>query len=122
MQTDLVAEIVRQVVIALFTVNLGMIGGVMRLHYRAWRKFPSGSGIIPLHVFVISLAQLCLLLGAAIGILDSLENPLTYKTYLYVSGSVLTLVALFIIGSFQRRRLAGAGRGRPGRHSGEGAG
>lgn len=77
----------------------------MRLHYRAWRAAPSGSGILPLHVFLISISQLCFLAGAAVGILDNLENPFTYKTFLYVAGSLVTLAALFIIGKFQHNRI-----------------
>ena len=83
----------------------------MRLHYRAWRAAP-GPGLLPLHVTMISAAQLCLLTGAALGILVDLEDPLSYRTFFYVLGSVLTLIALTIIGRFQRRKLSGARRPR----------
>lgn len=104
------AEIVRHVVIFLFTVTLGTVGGVMRLHYRAWRLAPSGSGMLPLHVFLISAAQMSLLTGAAIGILDTLESPLSYKMYFYVLGCLLTLFALCVIGRLQHRRIINGGQ------------
>lgn len=104
--SDLTVELVRQGVIVLLTVTAGSMGGVLRLHYKAWRKSPSGTGILPLHVFMVSLAQLCFVIGAAVGILNDLANPLSYRFWLYIAGCIITLISLHIIGKFQRVRLA----------------
>lgn len=109
----MLAEIVRHTVVALLTVTIGVTGGVLRLHYRAYRRAPSGSGIVPLHVAVVSAGQLCLMAGAAVGILTDIGNgvsPVAPKVALYMTGCVLTLAALGVIGRAQRRRLAAAGR------------
>lgn len=115
MDPDLTAQIIRQVVVGLLAVTFGAVGSVLRLHYRAWRRAPSTSGLIPLHVAVISAGQLCFLTGAAIGVLAAIDadrDPPPVRTGLYIAGCVLTLAALYIVGKVQRARIAGPPGGR----------
>lgn len=77
---------------------------VMVSHFRAWSRAPSGSGILPLHVAVISTAHLMFMGVAAVTVLDRLDQPLNLATISFGIASLLTLVALYIVGALQWRR------------------
>lgn len=107
MTPDLAASIVRSIAVSLAAVTAGATITVLRLHYRAWKATPSGSGIVPAHVAVISTAHLIFVVVSAVGIVERTggDMPLSWRTVAYGTASLLTLVALLLIGRFQRRRV-----------------
>ena len=92
--TDLAVLIVGGIVVA-------MIAAVMCLHFAAWRRARKGMGILPLHVLVISSAQILFLLNSG-QLALSAGGPALWR---HGAGLVLTIAALVIIGEYQRRRL-----------------
>lgn len=106
MTHQLFPDVVRWLVIGLAAVTAGATVTVLRLHYQAWRRAPNGSGILPFHVAVISVAHLMFVVGSAVGVIDRLNaETLSWRTPLFGVASILTLVALYVIGGYERRRV-----------------
>lgn len=80
---------------------------VILLHWHVYNSpARNTSGIIPLHVILVATAHLCLLFSAGIGIVFPLATwTLMIEQILFIMGTVLTLIALFIVGDLQRRNL-----------------
>lgn len=111
MTPELIA-VVHVVVLALLVVSLGAILTVGRLHLRAYRQLPRPAGLAPLHVALVSFGVLQLQVGLAWGLIDTITaagpQPLWMvlaRTALYGSGSLTILVALYVVGQLQRRRV-----------------
>lgn len=98
-------DVLRFAVVALASVTGGAVLAVIRLHWRAWRKTPRPGGLVPAHVFLIATSHLIFVIGTAVAALNS--PALTWWFWLYAAANLLTLVALYIIGDYQRRRLRG---------------
>lgn len=92
-------------VLALETILISMIGGVIVLHSIAWKKSPKGIALMPMHVVVISFSQICFVVVAAD--LVPTDSWTSWQLIVYLLGSLLTAAALVIIGEFQRRRIIG---------------
>jgi hypothetical protein len=100
-----VASAVQSITIGLVIAAVTMTAVVLGSHYQAWRRAPSGSGIIPLHVTVISTAHLIFMVLAAVAVVDRLGRPLNPFTVAFGAASVLTLAALYVVGAVQWRRI-----------------
>lgn len=99
------ADIIRFVDIVLAVVVVGAVLAVIRLHWRAWRAAPAGHGLVPLHVWLISTAHLCFVVGTATRLWQTLGESASWQIWLYMAGSAVTLAALWIIAKYQGRRV-----------------
>jgi hypothetical protein len=107
MMLGIYADIVRAVVIALGAITTGAVGVVLRLHWRAWQASASrGGGLLPGHVWMVALAHTVYVIGTSLGMVDQLgQVGVTWRVWLYVVGSLLTLVALLQVARYQYRRV-----------------
>lgn len=102
----MIADIIRFLVVVAGALTGGATVTVITLHYRAWKRAPKGAaGLVPAHVFLIATGHLCYNIGLSVAVIMNLDEPLTVLPVLLFAGSALTLVALWIIGRFQRRRI-----------------
>jgi hypothetical protein len=90
---------------AFVSVNLVASAGVVGIYMRAWRRAPKDHRALPLHVWLVALGHACYSVGALIGLWRaSAAIPPNYaRIALFITGSVLTLSALWIIGKQGRR-------------------
>lgn len=81
-----------------------MVLAIIPLHYR--KRKTAKQGLLPFHVMVISTAHLGYMWLSTLAVMDSFpSDPYGPRTIGYVVFSVLTIVALTIIGGFQMRRI-----------------
>ncbi len=99
-------DILRFTVLALTAIVIGVVLVVVRLHYRAWRRAPRPLGLVPLHVWTISVAHILLAVSAALGVIRRVgEDIQWYIVIPYIAGCGFTLFALTVVARFQNRRV-----------------
>ena len=98
-------DVVRFLVIGLACMVAGSVLVVARLHFVVWRRLPATQGILPLHVWLVSVGHLCFVVGVALATIESLDTDLfSWRFYLYLAGSVFTLASLIAVAIHVRSR------------------
>lgn len=105
-------DLLRALVAGLAALTSGSTLVVFVLYVRAWRRSPSGSGIIPRHVASVALGTLILVVGLGWGVYTTIGTEPDFNPRLigYLVALILILVAVVDIGGLQRRRLRKAGK------------
>jgi hypothetical protein len=99
-----VSDAIRFVVITLAVLTgAGMLTGLL-LHLRAWRAEGSDVTLPPLHVALVCTSYALIALLLALGVLDGLGKPMTWRVPGYGVALLLGLVALWVANR-RRRRL-----------------
>lgn len=103
-------SLLRTATLVVLTLVVGAILAVMRLHHRAWRRLPREAGLTPLHVMLVSLGVLIWGTTLAWAQIDALSGEpdlvrVAIRTWLFLVGAVVILVALVVVGGLQRRRV-----------------
>ena len=97
--------ILESVVYFLNVIAITLIGVVIYMHYNAWRAAPRRLGILPLHVMMVSFAQvLFIVLGTDAALHHAQGSAFNWRVAIYFIGIFLTIGALIAVGEFQRRR------------------
>lgn len=98
-------DLIRFLVIALACVVTGSVLVVARLHFMAWRRLPTAQGILPLHVWMVSVGHLCFVVGTALATIESLAtDAFSWRFVLYAAGSLFTIASLVAVAIHVRRR------------------
>lgn len=98
-------DLIRFMVIALACVVTGSVVVVIRLHYRAWRRLSKPDGILPLHVWLVSVGHLCFVSGTALAAIESIESGrFSWRFVVYIVGSLCTIASLVAVGIHVRSR------------------
>ncbi|MDL5159391.1 hypothetical protein [Actinomycetospora termitidis] len=102
----LLSDVARWAVIALGSLVVGAIAVVVAIHWRAFRAAPRGYGLLPLHVALIGTSHGGLIAMLALASVDSLgRESISWRFGVYIVCCLLTLVALWVIATFQWRRM-----------------
>ncbi|MDP9144019.1 MAG: hypothetical protein M3N43_04885 [Actinomycetota bacterium] len=98
-------DLTRFLVIALACMVTGAVAVVAVQHYRAWRRLPTQEGILPLHVWLVSVGHLCFVAGTGLAAIESISTGnWSWRFYLYLTGSLLTITALAAVSIHVRNR------------------
>lgn len=82
-----------------------MMGSVIWMHFQAWKTAPRRYGLLPLHVIMVSIAQIIFLVISAAGVMTYTRHVgFNWWLVMYFVGMTLTIGSLVAVGEFQRRR------------------
>jgi hypothetical protein len=86
-------------------VAIVMMGTVIWMHFQAWKSAPRRYGLLPMHVIMVSVAQIIFMLMSASAVMVYTRRVgLNWWLLPYFVGIGLTIGALVAVGEFQRRR------------------
>lgn len=98
-------DLVRFTVIALACIVTGAVSVVAAQHFQAWRRLPTQEGILPLHVWLVAAGHLCFVAGTGLAAIEGISTgEWTWRFYLYLTGSLLTIVSLVAVSIHVRNR------------------
>lgn len=98
------SDILRFVFIIVGSTAIGSMIPVIRGHYMLWRKAPKCRRLMPVHVMTVAVAQILLIVSAGWGSIDNLRDQvISYRIWFYIVACVLTTVAMYLVGSYQRK-------------------
>ncbi len=98
-------DLIRFLMIALACMVVGSVAVVIRLHYKAWRRLPTREGILPLHVWLVSVGHTCFVAGTGLAAIESIgTGAFSWRFYLYAVGSLFTIVSLVAVAVHVRNR------------------
>lgn len=103
-QDPMIANTLRVLPFLAGTLIIGMSLTVGVVYWRAWRA-TGRAGIVPYHVWLISLSYCLLVVASLLDMVERFGTPLTWRVPVWAVAYTTGLLAVWVILDYQRRRV-----------------